>query len=72
MVAVHVINNYPAIYGTLSLNTITQQLITGLYMNQMITVHLLSNYPAIYGTLNLNTVSQQLTTGPYLNQMNPV
>jgi len=58
MIAAHVVNNYPAHYGILRFSTISQQLITGPYLNQMTVANILNQYSALYENLRFNIISQ--------------
>jgi len=58
MRAAHVLNNYPAHYGILRFSAISQQLITGLYLNQTTAAKILNQYCALYENLRFNIISQ--------------
>lgn len=57
MIAAHVLNNHPAHYGILRFNTISQQLITSPYLNQMTAANVLNQYCALYKNLRFNIIS---------------
>ena len=57
MIAAHVLNNYPAHYGILRFNIISQQLITDRYLNQMTAANILNQYCALYENLRFNNIS---------------
>jgi len=57
MIAAHVLNNYPAHYGILRFNTISQQLITVPYLNQTTAANVLNQYCALYENLSFNIIS---------------
>jgi hypothetical protein len=69
MIVTHVLNNYPAHYGILRFSTISQQLITGLYLNQTTAANILNQYCALYENLWFNIISQYIIAEPYMKQM---